>query len=197
MTHRENTNWLRRMENELGELKVQDNIHIEIKIARKQVRKMPNWNSPGLDSVQGYWIKNLSNLHNSKSLKLNKCLQENNLLKSVVTGKTLLCIKEIQKRNLVSNFRPITCLPLIWKLLAGILAEELHERSKKQIHYHGNKSDGGKKAEAQKINYSSTEMIVKDCKRRLTSLAVVWIDYRKAYNMVPIVGYRSACRCLE
>ena len=27
-------------------------------------------------------------------------------------------------------------------------------------------------------------MIVKDCKRRLTSLAVAWIDYRKAYNMV-------------
>ena len=27
-------------------------------------------------------------------------------------------------------------------------------------------------------------MIVKDCKRRLTSLAVAWIDYRKAYDMV-------------
>ena len=69
--------------------------------------------------------------------------------------------------------------------------------SKKQIHYHGNKRDGGKEAEAQKINYSLTEMIVKDCKRRLTSLAVVWIDYRKACNMVPIVRYISACRCLE
>ena len=28
-------------------------------------------------------------------------------------------------------------------------------------------------------------MIMKDCKRRLTSLAFVWIDYRKAYDMVP------------
>ena len=127
MTHRENTDWLRRVENELGELKVQDDIHIEIKIVRKQIRKMPNWKSPGLDGVQGYWIKNLSNLHSSISLKLDKCLQENNLLKSMVTGKTLLCVKEIQKRNLLSNFRPITCLPLIWKLLTGILAEELHE----------------------------------------------------------------------
>ena len=158
---------------------------------------MLSWKSPRPDGVQGYWIKNLNNLHNSIALQLDRCLQENNLPKWMVTGKTLLCIKEIQKRNLVSNFRPITCLPLIRKLLAGILTEELHERSKKQIHYHGNKSDGGKKAEAQKINYSSTEMIVKDCKRRLTSLAVAWIDYRKAYNMVPIVGYRSAWRCLE
>ena len=29
-------------------------------------------------------------------------------------------------------------------------------------------------------------MIVKHCKKRLTSLAVAWIDYRKAYDMVPL-----------
>ena len=29
------------------------------------------------------------------------------------------------------------------------------------------------------------KMIVKDCKRWLTSLAVAWIDYRKAYDVVP------------
>ena len=29
--HRENTDWLRKVENELGELTVQDDIHIEIR----------------------------------------------------------------------------------------------------------------------------------------------------------------------
>ena len=28
-------------------------------------------------------------------------------------------------------------------------------------------------------------MILKDCKRRLTSLEIAWINYRKDYNMVP------------
>ena len=115
MVHRENTDWLRKAENELGELTVQDDIHIEIKKVRKQIRKMPNWKIPGPGGVQGYWIKNLSNLHNSIALQLDRCLQENNLPKWVVTGKSLLFIKVIQKRNLVSNFRPITCLPIIWK----------------------------------------------------------------------------------
>ena len=71
----------------------------------------------------------------------------------MVTGKTLLCIEEIQKGKLVSNFRPITCLPLIWKLLTGILAEELYEYLKKQVYYHGDKRDAAKGAEAQTINY--------------------------------------------
>ena len=54
-----------------------------------------------------------------------------NLPKWMVTAKTLSCIKEIQKGNLVSNFRPTTCLALIWKLLTYILAEELHEHLEK------------------------------------------------------------------
>ena len=68
VTHRENTDWLRKVENELKELTLQDDINIEIKKVRKQIRKMPNWKSPGPDAVQGYWIKNLSNLHNSIAL---------------------------------------------------------------------------------------------------------------------------------
>ena len=79
VTHRENTDWLKKMENELGELTVQDDIHSEIKEARKQIRKMPNWKSSGSDGVQKYWIKNLSNLHNSIALQLDRCLQEYNL----------------------------------------------------------------------------------------------------------------------
>ena len=51
--------------------------------------------------------------------------------KWMVTGKTLLCTKEIQKGNLVSSFRPVTCLPLIWNLLTGILAEKLYEHLEK------------------------------------------------------------------
>ena len=40
--------------------------------------------------------------------------------------KTLLCIKETNKGSLVSNFRSVTCLPLIWKLITSILVKELY-----------------------------------------------------------------------
>ena len=56
--------------------------------------------------------------------------------------------------------------------------------SKKQIHYHGNKWDAGKEAEAQKKQIRIDKMIFKYCKRWLTSLAVAWINYHKAYDVV-------------
>ena len=54
---------------------------LKFKKVRKQIRKMPNWKIPGPNGVQGYWIKNLCNLHNSNALQLDRCLQENNLPK--------------------------------------------------------------------------------------------------------------------
>ena len=77
--HKENPKWWRNVEEEFIGLGVQDNIHIEVTKLKKQVRKIPNWKSPGPDGVQGYWIKNLSNLHGNIALQLDTCLQENNV----------------------------------------------------------------------------------------------------------------------
>ena len=52
--YKENPEWLRDVEEELTGLGVQDNIHIEVTKLKKQVRKMPNWKSPGPEEVQGY-----------------------------------------------------------------------------------------------------------------------------------------------
>ena len=42
-------------------------------------------------------------------------------------GKTVLCLKDSEKGNAVDNYRPISCLPLMWKLLTGILANGMYE----------------------------------------------------------------------
>ena len=55
--------------------------------------------SPRPDGVRGCWIKNLSKLQNSVALQLDRCLQENNLPKWMVTEKTLLCIKKFKKET--------------------------------------------------------------------------------------------------
>ena len=88
----------------------------------------------------------------------------------MVTGKTLLCIKEIQKGNLVSHFRPITCLPLIWKLLTSILAEELYEHLEKANSLPWEQKGCRKGSPGTKDQLLIDKMIVKDCKKRLRSL---------------------------
>ena len=148
------------MEEELAGLGVQDNIHIEVTKLKKQVKNMPNWKSPGPDGVQGHWIKNWSNLHGNIALKLDR----------------YLCVKELEKGNAVANLRPITCLPLLWKLLTGILAEELYEHPEQANILPYEQKGCRKGSRGTKNQLLIDKMIVKNCKKRLTLLAVAWVD---------------------
>ena len=38
------------------------------------MKKMPNWKAPGPDNVQGYWLKNLTPLHDRLVKYLQECL---------------------------------------------------------------------------------------------------------------------------
>ena len=37
-------------------------------------------------------------------------------------------------------------------------------------------------------------MVLKNCKKRLTNLCLAWIEYKKAYDMVP---HSWICQCLQ
>ena len=41
-------------------------------------------------------------------------------------GRTVLCQKDTRKGNTADNYELITCLPLMWKLLTGVIAEEMY-----------------------------------------------------------------------
>ena len=51
---------------------------------------------------------------------------EDDLPEWITRGRTVLCQKDLQQGNTADNYRPITCLPLMWKLLAGAIAEEMY-----------------------------------------------------------------------
>ena len=76
-------------------------------------------------------------------------------------------------------------LPLLWKLLTGILAEELYEHLEQANILLWEQKGCRKGSRGTKDQLPIDKMIVKNCKKRLTPLAVAWIDYRKAYDMVP------------
>ena len=108
---------------------------ISVEKLTKQCKKMPNWKAPGKDGVQGYWIKNLSNLHEQFSVQANKILMGYDGLRAWMThGRTALCQMDPRKSNAVGNYRPVTCLPLIWKLLTGMTAEEIYNYLEQEKH---------------------------------------------------------------
>ena len=51
---------------------------------------------------------------------------EDDLPQWIIHGRTVLYQKDRPKGNTADNYRPITCLRLMWKLLTGVIDEEIY-----------------------------------------------------------------------
>ena len=94
---------------------------------KEQVRKIPNWKSPGPDGVQGYWLKKLTALHERIAKQMDNIISNGEKIPKWMTlSKTVLCQKDPSKGNAVNNYRAVSCLPLMWKLRTGTISESIY-----------------------------------------------------------------------
>ena len=123
--HKKDGKWLQVLRKEVN-VKKQEKIYITTGSLKKILGRMPNWKSPGPDLVQGFWLKNFSSLHERVRLQLKECLDNGFVPSWLTRGRTSLLQKHKSKGNVASNYRPITCLPLMWKLLTGVIAVQIY-----------------------------------------------------------------------
>ena len=60
--HNRDAKWLKNLQSEVNVTK-QKKVDITKESVKKILGRMPNWNLPGPDLVQGFWLKNFSSLH--------------------------------------------------------------------------------------------------------------------------------------
>ena len=105
----------------------QEKVDITTERLKKILGRMPNWKSPGLDLVQGFSLKNFSSLHGRVRSQLKECLDSGFVPRWLIRSRrTALSQKDKRKGNIASNYRPVTCLPLMWKLLSGVIADQIY-----------------------------------------------------------------------
>ena len=153
---------------------------------KKQCSKMPNWKATGHDSVQGFWIKRFDNMHERIATQLNELIEGTKKIPSWMTyGRTVLRQKDPVKENSAENFRPITCLPPMQKLLTGIISEDMYYFMENEKLPPEEQKGCRRKSRGKKDQLLINKTILKHCRKRRTDLATAWIDYRKTYDFVP------------
>ena len=100
-------------------------------------------------------------------------------------GRTVLMQIDKEKGKAASNYRPITCLPLVWKLLTGIIAEEVYGFLDTNLLLREEQKVCRRKSRRTNNLLFIDQMIIKEVKIRKRNLSMAWIDYNKAYDMVP------------
>lgn len=184
VNHNANAEWLKGLERKLTGVNQQSNFVINVEGINKQLKKTANWKAPGLDGLQGYWLKNIS-CRERLAIQLQDCIDNNDIPAWFTKGRTVLIIKDKEKGSIASNFRPITCLPQMWKLLTGIMSNDLYQHLENSNLLPDEQKGCRRNSRGTKDQLLIDKMIVKNCKRRKTGLGMAWIDYRKAFDMIP------------
>ena len=100
-------------------------------------------------------------------------------------GKTVICQKDISKGNAADNYRSISCLPLMWKLMTGTTAESIYNFLDVNDKLTVEQKRCKKESRGTKDQLLIDKTILRDCRKRHTNLGIAWIHYKKAYDIVP------------
>ena len=152
---------------------------------------MPNWTLPCPDLVQGFCLKNFGSWHEMVRLQLKEYLDSGFLPGWLTRGKNSLLQKDKSAGNVASNYRPITCLPLMWKLLTGAIADQIY------VHLDQEKLLSEEQKGCRKGSRGAVDLlyidraVIKEVKSTNKNLAIAWIDYKKTYDYgFTFVDYR-------
>jgi hypothetical protein len=152
---------------------------------RKVVKKMHNWKSPGPDNIHNYWWKHLTSLHPFLATLIQNVISEPSLMPTfLLKGITYLKAKSKETQD-PKNYRPITCLCSLYKLITSVLAGGINTHI----------TENNILAEEQKgccvgslgcKEQLSIDLIVtRHAHKKSRNISLAWIDYQKAFDSVP------------
>ena len=182
--HNDKAEWIDDVKNDTKDKPKQEDLKIKLEMLKSAIKKMKNWRAAGKDGVQGFWLKNLISLHPRLVDQLQEVLN-GDIPQWMTSGKTSLIIKNPDQPEKVSNYRPITCLPTIWKLLTSIIADEVYKFLEANHLIPWQQKGNKRKSRGTKDQLLIDRLIASTAKKKRRNLRMVWIDYRKAYDSVP------------
>ena len=120
--HNEKAEWINYMTRELEELEVGPKAEKHTDFLKTTLKKLSNWKTPGHDGIHGFWFKKITSIHNSLALEMNKYLQS-----EWITKERIILIQKVPNKVTAPNiYRPMTCLPMMWKILTAQIREEIY-----------------------------------------------------------------------
>ena len=81
---------------------------------------------PGHDGIHGFWFKKFIFINDRLALEMNRCQQDAQVPDWMTKGMTTLTQKDPNKGSPQHNYRPITCLPMMWKILMAQIRKDIY-----------------------------------------------------------------------
>jgi hypothetical protein len=133
--------------------------------------------------------------HKYLATLFNKLIEEDQTPEWLMAGVTLLIPKNKNTENL-KNYRPITCLPMIYKLITSIISKWMQRYIYDQNLMSKEQKGCCRGSKGGKDQLLISKALLQECKRRKKNLCMAWIDYQKAFDRVPHSRISKSCELI-
>ena len=160
-------------------------MEIHIDLHKTTLKRISNWKAPGHDGIHGFWFQEFTSIPGRLTLEMNRYLQGAQVPEWMTKGKTTLIQKHPRKGTAPNNYRPLTCLPMMWKILTAQISEKICYSLTSRGFFPDEQKGCRKGSRGTAELLYIDQHILNEIKTRGKNLAMAWIDYKKAYDMVP------------
>ena len=138
-----------------------------------------------VDKVPNFWLKNLDEVHEDMVREYNKIILNPEETPSWLTqGLTYLLPKSAETKS-PKNYKPITCLPTLCKILTATLTEKTYMFLEENNLLPHEQKDCKRGTYGCKDQLIINKMILEYCTSKKKNLSTAWIDYQKVFDSVP------------
>lgn len=177
--------WIEEERERMELIREMPHIQISVEDTTVAINKLANWRSPGCDNIQAYWWKHFNCVHSILSKQFNEALENPSKIPPFFTeGITYLLPKNKDVDN-PQNFRPITCLPVGYKIFTSIIAGKINDHLTNNNIMAWQQNGCKAKAKGSKEWLILDSVVANHARVKKRNLSVAWIDYRKAFDSVP------------
>lgn len=151
----------------------------------KTIQKTHNWKAPGIDHIHNFWYKKFTFLHTYLTEQLNKIILEPHKMPQFLTqGNTYIKPKNQETQN-PANYRPITCLPTLYKIITAIITQKIDKHLTQHNILAEEQKGCRKNSKGCKEQVVIDSIVMKQTEKQQRNLITCYIDYKKAFDSIP------------
>ncbi len=149
------------------------------------IRSTHNWKSPGPDKVENFWIKQLTSLHMKLTEAYNSILKGQVVIPEWLTTGTTILLSKGQNTEDPKNYRPITCLPTMYKIMTQAISNRIYNHLDDNNILPPEQKGCRKGLRGCKDQLLVSKLIMDLTKKQKKNMCMSWIDYKKAFDSLP------------
>jgi hypothetical protein len=181
----EDAEWIKEIRKECSKITPMVSNDFTEEDVAQAIKKTSNWKAPGPDGLQNFWLKSFTATHKPLAKIFSTMLNNPQRIPKYLTDVVTYLLYKKGNVSHPGNYRPITCLPVLYKLFTSLIYNALYKHCFNNKILAEEQKGCVRNALGCKHQLTIDAVVLKQAQIKQRNLHMAYIDYSKAFDSVP------------